>query len=76
MKDRVMDIISNYADIDTRKIDIDMTFEELNLDYDDILELLIPVEEEFELNNLVDSFKNISVDTTISTFISMIKELI
>lgn len=76
MKDRVMDIISNYADIDTRKIDIDMTFEELNLDYDDIMELLIPVEEEFELHNLVDSFKNISVDTSINTFISMIKELI
>lgn len=76
MKDRVMDIVSSYADIDTRKIDIDMTFEELNLDYDDIMELLIPVEEEFELHNLVDSFKNISVDTSINTFISMIKELI
>ncbi len=76
MRDRVMDIISSYADIDTRKIDIDMTFEELNLDYDDIMELLIPVEEEFELHNLADTFKGISVDTTISSFIAMIKELI
>lgn len=76
MKDRVMEIISSYADIDTRKIDIDMTFEELNLDYDDIMELLIPVEEEFELHNLADSFKNIGVETSISTFISMIKDLI
>ncbi|GEM_PF-6795547 len=74
MKDRVMDIISRYADIDTRKIDVDMTFEELNLDYDDIMELLIPVEEEFELQNLVETFRHISVDTTISRFIDMIKE--
>jgi acyl carrier protein len=74
MKDRVMDIVSRYADIDTRKIDVDMTFEELNLDYDDIMELLIPIEEEFELQNLAEAFRHISVDTTINRFIEMIKE--
>jgi len=74
MKDRVMDIISGYADLDIRKIDGDMTFEELNLDYDDIMELLIPIEEEFELQNLAEAFRDISVDTTISRFIEMIRE--
>jgi acyl carrier protein len=74
MKERVMEIISSYADIDTRKIDINMTFEELNLDYDDVMELLIPIEEEFSTQNLADVFRNVTVDTTISKFIDLLKE--
>jgi acyl carrier protein len=74
MKERVMEIISSYADIDTRKIDIDMTFEELNLDYDDVMELLIPIEEEFSAQNLAEVFRNVTVDTTISRFIEILKD--
>ena len=74
MKDLVMEIISSYADIDTKKIDENITFEELNVDYDDIMELLIPIEEEFELHNATEIFKNITVDLKLSRFIEIIKE--
>ncbi len=74
MKDRVMELISSCADIDTKKIDIDMTFEELDLDLDDIMELLIPIEEEYDIQNLTDAFADIKTDIKISRFIEMIKE--
>jgi acyl carrier protein len=74
MKERVMEIISSYADIDTRMIDINMTFEDLNLDYDDVMELLIPIEEEFCTQNLAEVFRYVTVDTTISRFIELIRE--
>lgn len=74
MIDRVMGLISSYADIDTKKIDTDMTFEELNLDRDDIMELLIPIEEEFDMQNLTEVFSDINTDIKISKFIEIIKD--
>ena len=75
MKESIIDYISNLADIERSYIEMDMSFDELNIDIIDIKELLSTIEDDLGIENASELLSKLNIESTLNELIELLEVL-